>query len=464
MRKEYQAILFLRNLMTGILAPVLMLILLARGADIASLSLVLGAFSLTVIVSEFPSGVFADLYGRRPAFLLGMGLMGASYGVLLLADGLALLFAAVVLHGLGRAFASGSIDALALDQAQGDAALVKTTARISLLESAGLALGALLGGALAGVGDAYRWNLSLCLGISVLLVVLTLLWVREPTPHGGTAAEPARHGAWHAFLRQMAQGLRFMVRRGTVRVLVTLGVLTGMALFAVETYWQPALIALDAPPWLLGVVTSAGFAAVMAGTKVCESFLAHKPKLALPMLLAGKALLGITLCLLALPRHYGLFVGVYLWVYATLGSAGVAESMLLNREAPSSQRAGILSLFSFLTQVGGLLASALGFVLAQTSGYRAVWGMGGGAPVLAGIILALYGRRLARRGQPAASMPSLSPTDDSAVLAQAEANEAAAALGEALQQAGLQQTAMAALATIAQAKAANALQPPPKAE
>ena len=456
MRKEYQIILFLRNLTTGIMAPVLVLILLARGADISSLSLVLGAFSLTVILAEFPSGVMADLYGRKLAFWLGMCLMGASYAILLLADGLATLFPAIVLHGLGRAFASGSIDALALDQAQGDAALIAATARISQLESAGLALGALAGGALAGVGDAYRWNLLLCLGLCLLMVLLTLLTVHETPAAGRPADEPTRQGALRAFARQMGQGLAFLTRRGTVRVLATLGLLTGVALFGVETYWQPALIDLASPPWLLGVVTGAGFAAVMVGTRLSERLLSGKPQLALPILLVGKSLLGLALCALVLPRQAGLFVGVYLVLYSTLGGAGVAESMLLNREAPSSQRAGILSLFSFLTQVGGLLASVLGFVLSQAAGFHAVWLVGGCALVLAGACLACYARRLARRGPTAARTQTPSPADCPRTAAQAEADSAAATLGAALQQTNLADVAFAALSTLAQTTAADA--------
>ena len=58
MRSASQAAIFLKNLAVGILAPVLVLGLLAHGATISTVSLLLGVYSLTVILAEFPSGAF----------------------------------------------------------------------------------------------------------------------------------------------------------------------------------------------------------------------------------------------------------------------------------------------------------------------------------------------------------------------------------------------------------------------
>ena len=458
MRKEYQLLLFMRNLMTGIMAPVLMLLLLSRGADIASLSLVLGAFSLTVIITEFPSGVFADLYGRKNAFLLAMALMMASYGLLLLSQTTALLLPAIILHGLGRAFSSGSIDALALDEASDDAALARTSARISILESAGLALGALLGGALAGIGEAYSANLVLCLALSFALLLLSALLVRERRTPRPAAASKGR-GALGQITLQMRDGLRFMIRRGTVRMLFLLGMFTGVVLFAVETYWQPALMAMNAPPWLLGVVTSAGFAAVMAGAKLSERLLVRKPNTVIGLMLLQKALLGAALLLLALLTRLEWFTAIYLLLYCTLGGAGVAESILLNRAAPPAQRAGILSLFSFVTQVGGLLASLLGFVITRQAGFQWVWIVNGIMMIL--FVCAVTVWYAIQRHRQAPNGFAADPTQRIGLdtAPQTEAEEAAAALGAALQGTSLEHLAAATLLTLSQHTAASAAEP-----
>ena len=134
-----------KTLLPAFSAPVLALALLAHGATLQNLSLFIGAYSFTVIAVEFPSGLFADLYGRKTAFVISTLLYLCCYGLLLCSHSGAMLLAAMIFNGLGRAFSSGSIDALAIDEAADDDALVKVTARLSMLESAGLSVGALAG-------------------------------------------------------------------------------------------------------------------------------------------------------------------------------------------------------------------------------------------------------------------------------------------------------------------------------
>ena len=125
----------------------LVLLLTARGATVQTASLFIGISSTVIILAEFPSGVFADLFGRKRSFLVSMLLQIAGFSLLLVARTPAVLAAVMVLYGLSRAFASGSLEALAIDEVEDKALLPKATARPGILDSAGLASGALLGGA-----------------------------------------------------------------------------------------------------------------------------------------------------------------------------------------------------------------------------------------------------------------------------------------------------------------------------
>lgn len=462
MRKSLQAIVLLKNFTIGILAPVLTLALLARGATLHSLSLLIGAYSLTVIVAEFPSGLFADLYGRKTAFAISSVLALCCYGLLLLAHSGAALLGAMVLSGLGRAFSSGSIDALAIDAVADDAALVRVTARLSMLESAGLALGALAGGLLASLGAAYAGNLAVNLLLSMVLLLLTLLTVHEkpaartrkdtrygtaiPTDKMQTGdpsflraapdenaqvlepaetrsnpsepsslrdglatmlqADPAKAPTRPTLGTLMRQSLIFALRRGPVRKLFALAMLTGFAMLAVETYWQPALTTFAPPAWLLGAVSFAGFLSVIVGSRLTEKLLSRAPKAGLPLLLGLKALLGGSLILLVLVRGQGAFAGAYMLAYLLLGGGGVAESLLLNREAPSSQRASILSLFSFVLQIGGLMASLVGYAVSAAGSYRVLWLMAGALLISFTGVLSLLGLRKRRSAGGTQAVPT----------------------------------------------------------
>lgn len=389
MRKIYQAIVLIKNFATGVMAPVLTLALMARGASVGEVSLLMGAYSFTVIAMEFPSGVYADLAGRKKAFLLSAALFALCYGLLLAASSAITLFSAMVACGLGRAFSSGSVEALVLDEATGrgagapDAgaavevggALVWVTARLSILESAGLAAGSLAGGLMAGLMSGYRVNLAVNLLLYALLFLMALLFVREaPRPRGTGALGPVR--------AQVRESVRFMARPGEVRMLLALALITGFSLIGLETYWQPALSRLSPAPWTLGAVSFAGFCSVILGSHLAQRLISRQKDGGVKLLLGLKALAGGCLILLAFQARAPLFALVYMLVYLMLGGGGVAESARLNRAASASQRASILSLFSFAAQVGGVIASLCGYFVSARADFTALWFLSGALMVL----------------------------------------------------------------------------------
>jgi MFS family permease len=427
MRKAYQVIVLIKNFATGVMAPVLTLALMARGASIGEVSLMMGTYSFTVIAMEFPSGVYADLYGRKKAFLLSAALYALCYGLFLTASSAGALFCAMAACGLGRAFSSGSIEALVLDEAvagrgadsdvspraletagaaapvpsgpmatgaadaaalvpsgpmdtgaagervasaEAGGALVRVTARLSILESAGLAAGSLAGGLMAGLAPGYRVNLAVNLTLYALLFLMALFFVREaPRPRGTGALKPVR--------TQVRESLRFMARPGEVRMLFALSMITGFALIGLETYWQPALSRLSPAPWALGAVSFAGFCSVILGSHLAQRLIPRFKDGGVKLLLALKALVGICLALLAFQTHALLFALVYMLAYLMLGGGGVAESARLNRATPASQRASILSLFSFVMQAGGLIASLCGYLVTARVDFTALWCVSG---------------------------------------------------------------------------------------
>jgi MFS family permease len=361
-----------------LLAPVLTLAALRHGADLRTVSLMIGAYSLTVIAAEFPSGVFADLRGRKRSFVVSALFSIAAYGAVMLADSLTLLLPAMVCMGLGRAFASGSLDALAIDEAADDAALVKVTSRLAMLQSAGLAAGALAGGWLGGIGQRSTANLATAMLTTLLYLLLTLLTVKEAPPaRAAAAAVPEKRLRTH-----LKSSLSFLRRRGTVRMLMVLSLLSGFGMLSVETYWQPGLESFAPPAWLFGVLSCAGFAGTMLGCRATERLLTKKPAFGAALRLAQKAVSGLCFAGFAAATGAGAFSAVYLLSYVALGGAGVAEDTLLNREAPAAQRASILSLFSFVLQIGGLIASLCGYWIVLYADYRVLW-------LLAGAVITL---------------------------------------------------------------------------
>ena len=404
MHKSIAVIVLIKNLSTGILASVLSLALLQHGASIQTISLLLGLYSFTVIVAEFPSGVFADLYGRKTSFLLSTVLCFLSYCVFLLSRSVGMLCLALALNGLGRAFASGSIDALAIDQAgEYGRSLAWVTSRLSILESAGLAVGALLGGFLSGIGSRYLGNIGVNAAIHVLLFLLTAVFVHE-APR--SKPKTVLSGNLRAFREQAGGSLAFLRERGTIRVLAVFALLTGFALSAVETYWQPALLAMQPVYWIFGAVSFSGFAFVMGGSWLAERLLRRFAAHGVLLLLTLKSLFGISLLLLFFPKGQLSFIAVYLLIYAFVGSGSVTENTLLNHLVPASHRAGVLSLASLLLQLGGLVAALCGYFVSTYGRYQGIWLVAGSSLLISVLIFSLLSKRNARSDESEAPCPN----------------------------------------------------------
>lgn len=381
MNSTIQFIIFLKFFATGIMAPVLTRVLIAHGASISTISLLIGAYSFTVIAAEFPSGVFADLYGRKKAFMLSAALFFLCYCVLLFSQSVVVLFCAMIANGLGRAFSSGSIDALAIDAAgTTDAALIRTTARLSILESAGLAAGALAGGFISALGTSFAGNIGVNIGVYALLFILTLVCVHEPPRTLASGEESIGPGSFSA---QVKGSFTFMLQKGTVRTLFVFSLVTGFALISLETYWQPALALLQPSAWVFGALSFGGYACVILGSRLAQRILTKHADCGAALLLALKALFGFGLILLVFRFRQLGFIAVYLLIFFFLGGGGVAENLLLNRLIPSYQRASVLSLSSFVLQIGGLIASVSGYMVSVQGNFRNMWLIAGAMIILA---------------------------------------------------------------------------------
>ena len=394
MSKPIQFVYFLKFFASGLIVPILSLMLLARGATIENVSLIIGLYSVTVIASEFPSGVFADLYGRKTSFLLSSILYLISYSMFFFSRTAWVLLVAMVINGLSRAFSSGSIESLFIDQSvEKQVPLERVTARLSILESAGLGIGALAGGAIAGIGEKFSLNLGGNILLTAVILLLTILFVKEaPRAHAGHVAS----SHLQLFTKQVKESVAFAKQRGTVRILLIFFLLMGLSLSAIEVYWQPALETYQPVYWLFGAVTFAGFAFVMFGSWVAERLLRKNPSAGIRLLLLFKAPLGAALILFSFSRSEYSLIGLYLGLYLLIGSSSVVESTLLNQVTPSSHRASILSLFSLVLQIGGVIASVGGFLVSTYSRYQNMWLIAGALLLITCAAVAVLQKRIAR--------------------------------------------------------------------
>lgn len=344
----------------GTTIPVMSLMLLDKGLDLSSLAFVMGAYSLVVIVTEIPSGLASDRFGRKQCFVLAKLFSVIGMALLLRGSQMVSLVMGLVFQALARAFISGSFEALVIDwhvEQKGAGSLHRTTTLLAIWETVGLSAGSLASGAVAMIftrmfpqSGAYDGNLAANGCVNLLVLVLTFLWVREPKANrtdvkADTGIKPV---------------FRLMRSNGMLIALTATAMISGFFLSAIEKYWQSRFITFGSGPTatsLLGVMAFIGFMGALAGSNISGRVLERHGSSTLVWFALSRLMLAASLFALSLAVRTPSFTIAFGMFYLSVGMSGIPEQVLLNRLTPSSMRASVLSVSSFFLQAGGLVSS-----------------------------------------------------------------------------------------------------------
>lgn len=370
---SHKILFFLNSFSTGILTPVLTLVLCSHGASLSTVPVFLGIFAVTVMVLEVPSGVFADLKGRKNTFLMSHMFIWLSFFTIFMGNSPLFLALGNVFLGMGRAFGSGSMEALEIDQyieKNGESHLPEINSLLAKLDNFGLASGALLGGYLGYVDSDYSLNLISLLLAEAVLIFMAVFFVKEDRTERKKTEQNLLKG-FSGMLKSIKSSRILCNICGMAAVL-------GFLLAAVETYWQPS-IKLYLPQnltWLLGIVNCSaylgGSLGNTAGMKILSktgNTLSAKKRL----YAAFRILLCLVPVFMAFCRAWYMFAIVYALVYMVSGMAGLVENTLLHEAADSSFRASMMSLYSLLVRGGSIGTSLLCGILLQSGNLNLVW-------------------------------------------------------------------------------------------
>ncbi len=140
--------------------PFLVLAFLEKGLSFFVIGLLIASRELWVNLLELPSGMVADLYGRRRSMMTSFVAYIASFVILGLADGLPLLFLAMALFAVGDAFRTGTHKAMIFAWLRREGRTDERTRVYGYTRSwskLGSALSGVIAAAVVFVGGGYVW-------------------------------------------------------------------------------------------------------------------------------------------------------------------------------------------------------------------------------------------------------------------------------------------------------------------
>jgi MFS family permease len=361
--------LFLGYFATGLMIPAMGLFVTSKGYSLFHLGLAILLYSATVLLFEVPSGIFCDAKGRKSSYQIGLGfsLLGS---LCILSQSLMLLFVGFFLTGLGRAFQSGSLDALLIEeQLRVKGELQQVLVAMEICSSVALAVGSFAGGYLLSLGrkglhlsDFLLVSRMAILFLNMILVGFLVKKDQKPVERKVSLKTQAN------FLVSQVKGNRFFI------FFLFFTAIQGVLLSSLESYWQPFmknLLVEEGQLWLLGIVGGMVFLVSISGS-LAGNFLLKKIEARYLFLLAILLAFASEL-FLAFSKGVVSFCLFYALVYIQLGMVSVVGGGLLNLSIDSSIRSSSLSLNSLFLQGGGVVGALIALPVLKSGSIKLYW-------------------------------------------------------------------------------------------
>jgi MFS family permease len=391
-KRVYYTILFLFWLATALPLALSVLILQTRNLNLLQVSLLMGIYSLTIVLLELPTGGLADAIGRKKVTFLSYSISGLTSLIFLFSFSFPLFLLAFILMGVARALMSGALDAWfidALQTADPDIDLQPAFAKAGTVTLLALGMGTLLGGFIprwfawlpaegTAVLTPFTMTIVFALGVNIILLGVLATAVKEDRPTA-TAKD------WRSNVRQVPQNIRDAVQmsrqNSTIMLLLGAGFATGLGILSLETFWQPFFADLlgggETQSLFFGTVMAGYFLVGVVGNVLATplSKLLHQQYALVAALFQG--LQGVLLMVLAGQTAVAPAIILYWLVFMGMSVVSSPHAALINNEIPSERRSSMLSVQSLATYAGAILGSvALGYV-AENSSIRMAWTVAG---------------------------------------------------------------------------------------
>lgn len=370
-RRRFLVLRGLRWLPTGLMMPVLVLLLVERGFSLTTIGVAAAAQGAMVLLLELPTGGLADAIGRRPV-LLGATVID-TVAVLVLAafaHSLPVLVLAWALMGVYRALESGPLDAWYVDAALAadpDADIESGLGAGGAALGVAIAAGSLTSSAIVGLApfsglDPLAGPLVVYLGIRLAEVVaIQRLMTEVRAPAGARRMSAAARDV----PRVIADAVATVRRSRALKALVSVELFWGFGMVTWETLMPPRLEQVmgsaDDAAALLGPIVAAAWLASAGAAAAAPRFSRRfGPAPTAASMRVGQGLTVLGMGLAAGP--VGIVAG-YLATYAIHGAANPVHLGLLHREVDGPHRTTVLSVNSMLAMSAGAIGGiALGAV------------------------------------------------------------------------------------------------------
>jgi len=293
----------------------------------------------TILIFEVPTGILADMHGRKASLAIGYGLTAAAFVLQALVPSVWAVALAQAVWGVGYTFTSGAHEAWIADEV----GLERAGEAFSRGGQVGQ-VASLVGIALAGIVGAVDLALPILIcGLGFALMgILVVLLLPE---HGFQPIRVADWSGWRAMGETLTRSVQLARRQRTVMWLLLSGIAMGLYSEGYDRLWMAHMltgIGLPIQPSLPAAVWFAGIRIVSALLGIVTMEFARRRLLSgddrgLSLLLGANAIgIAVGILMMALSRSFWLAAAAAICVDPLRGAASLLRTIWLNRQIDDS--------------------------------------------------------------------------------------------------------------------------------
>lgn len=332
-------------------------ILAARGYSLVEIGFAETVFHMTSFLFEIPSGVLADLFGRKKMLLVSSIMRMAGNVIMICSCNLFMVCASVSFHAMSYNFSSGSGDALAYDSlklAGNETYYEKYASNQLVIYRLCSGISTLCAGFSLFIGHRTAYGTDIFMSAIQILVLMSL---REVQVHakGGDDGKNIFSAVAKEFAQCLLASLNFIRREKRTLLLMFCNSLVGALDILLLFFLQAKLPDAGMPGWALGFALFFMEMGGICGARMVLRWnrLRYKSVFAVT---AALVLSGIT------AEHSGVPVFMALGGFAAAfgdDALQVRTNTILQDGFPSGQRATLISMESFTFSVVMIVFSPL---------------------------------------------------------------------------------------------------------
>lgn len=321
---------------TSLTSAIWMIYLTGCGYNPFVIGLLEMLFHITKFLAEVPTGIFADLLGRRKSLII-FCIISALQGALFLHPTLPLMILSFALSGVAFAFRGGADSAILwtiaghIKPKEQSNYYSKLYTSMFVLSLIGEVIGTATGGFLGKILTILPFVIQIFISLAG---IVPLLWIPEQrfAQEGEQRVNPFSH---------FTRGIRIVWQKPIVMGLIILNALAESCWQTIYFYYQLYLHNAGTALEIVGIVVAVGLATSALFTAIAPWFMRH---IARRILIPGCMVLEVLgLLLMSTPWLALSLFGYLVFFQASVSILGPAASTYINEHSPEQQRATILS-------------------------------------------------------------------------------------------------------------------------